>query len=232
MKSSYSTTNLNIDPEQGKWGFDSVTNKELGWWLAKDTNDKRSRYVESVIKHLKLPKVTDKQKALEVIKSDNTRMYLTLSEELRDDPEILEIQAKTHKGNCMCEASERLQNNVEMAKIIIKYDTTNIHYLTDEMKNNPEVMMVIAKNKGGSQMIMEAGSDILSNKSIALVSVSNIPYTLTHFNNTIRDDSEVVLVAISKDRDSLVYASPRYQNFRMKYLPIWMIKTIGVDNLV
>ena len=69
MKSYYSMTNLNIFPEEGKWGFDSVTNRELGWWL-NGTDEcaiyNRKDYINSAVEYLKMPKVTNKTEAIKL----------------------------------------------------------------------------------------------------------------------------------------------------------------------
>ena len=231
MKSSYSLTNLNIDIKNKIWGFDSVTNKELGWWFK--NKELREVYVKNAIKYLKMSKIDNKEVAIKLLKtSADSKVYLRFSPELRDDFSILEMQAKNNRGWYIAEASERLQNNIDIAKIIMKHNPNDIIYLDDKMKDNIDVMMTVAENEKGSQMIHKASLNILCNKNIALASVKNTPYTLIYFNNLIRDDPEVILEAIKKDRSCIIYASYRYQNFKIKYLPMWIIEKIGIENLI
>ncbi len=82
--------------------------------------------------------------------------------------------------------------------------------VSDEFKNDKEIVLAAVSNKGWT--LKYASNELKNNKEIVLAAVSNNGYSLKYASDELKNDKEFVLAAVSNDGWSLQYASNELKN--------------------
>ena len=102
---------------------------------------------------------------------------------------------------------ERIITNKEEALEEVKKSGWNIHYLSNSLKCDPDVIKVAIASE--SQAIQSCPKHILEDKQLALNLVKDTPLVLEYLDYKLRDNYSVVMMAVRADGYVLDFASDR-----------------------
>lgn len=199
------------------YSYDPVTKMHNGWWLTGVHEDQRSGTEREYHNYMKIPKITSMDDVDKIFNNESKdwkknfhgRMVYTFSPELRDEPEILSKAINgSRAGWCICIMSDRIQRDPEMAKMVLRADPTNIGYLRHEHLGNYDVMKTVAEHKEYGNMIREASLKLRNNENLASIGLSHSS-CLSSFGPLIKDNETMVRLAMKRNSNQLMYASPR-----------------------
>lgn len=212
-----------------KYPYDPVSKMYVGWWLSGKYADRRPGTEKEYEGYMKFPKINTWDELNKRFNNNkypdnfHGRIVYTLSPELRDDPEVLRKAIEvSHAGWSICIMSDRIQRDPEMAKMVLRDDPTNIGYLRKEHLDNYDVIKTTVEHKKYGNMIREASDRLRNDKTLARIGLSN-KTCLSSFGDKIKDDEEMVELALLRDPHAWHYASERLQK---KYKPWELSKKV------
>lgn len=118
----------------------------------------------------------------------------TISDELRDDPEVVEAAIETYPF-ALEYASQRLRNDYGIVKRAIEINPSAFRYASDRLRNNDELAMMAVSRKGTALRWVSAR--IKHDRKIALAAVKNTGKAYHWVNGRPRFDKEIVVTAVA-----------------------------------
>jgi hypothetical protein len=102
--------------------------------------------------------------------------------------------------------AEELKNRAYVLNYI-DYDAKNLSYVSDEFKNDKEIVSKAVAAHGSS--LQYASDELKDDKEIVSIAVEDFGIALKYASERLRDDKDVVLIAVKAKELVLVYASER-----------------------
>ena len=167
---------------------------------------------KSVLKYVSKRLQDDKQIVLAAI--DNGTNHLKyVSTRLQDDREIV-LQSVTTGKHQLKYVSERLQDDREIVLQSIKYDGTQLEYASARLQDDEEIVLEAINDEPIS---LEYASYRHRNNRVivikAIKSYSNYEISPLKFvSEKLKDDKEIIMIAITNCGNALRYASERLQD--------------------
>jgi hypothetical protein len=137
-------------------------------------------------------------------------------------------------AECICYASNNLQNNIEIATISITKSPYCIKYVGYDIKNNYDLMLYCIEYNG---YFLSDVSDILKdNYDIVYEAVKNTPSSLNYASNRLKNNEELLLLACtSNDFEIMSYYFPNdiiLNNINIIVFYLFINKNKTIDKLL
>ncbi len=169
--------------------------------------------------------------------------------EARDNKEFMLPLVKEFGGSIFKLASDRLRNDLEIARAACKHDPDLIQYTGLEARDNKEFMLPLVKEFGGSifklasdrlrndleiaraacehdpDLIWDAGKEVRDNKEFVLLLVNRSPLIIDIVSPRLRNDLEIVLAACECDSSLIEFAGQEVRDNRESML--LLVKKFG-----
>ena len=153
---------------------------------------------------------------------------------MADDKDI-SLAAIKYRPKNFASVSNRLKNDKELALVAVKLDGMNLEHVSNDLKNDQQVVLAAVMNQG--QALQYASNELKKNNEVVSCAVKNDEYAIAYVNYDIeiyrdmallavqqdgcflrelkpsmRDDAEIVCVAMRSCEKAKFYASARVQN--------------------
>jgi len=167
----------------------------------------------------------------------NASVLEVVSEELRDDKDIILLATKDSGYVAMKYASKKLRNNKKIILKAVKNNCGALNFIDDKFKSDKEVALasngklnwfskelradkevVLHMVSGyGGQSLEYASEELRADKEVVLKAVTLNGTSLKYASKKLQADKEVVLIAIKDYKPSLEFASKELQSKYASY---------------
>lgn len=125
------------------------------------------------------------------------------------------LEAVKNDGYSLQYASDELKNDKEVVLTAVKQNGNILEYLPYKYKNDYEIVLEAIKSDGDS--IQFASKNMKDDKSLVLKAIKNgNPYIIDCFSSRLRNDKEIVIEALKKDKMAFCYIG---EKIKEKYFP-------------
>ena len=150
---------------------------------------------------------SDKEIVLCAVK-DNGKLLETVSVELRNDKEVA-LAAVRQDGTAIKYVSEELRADLHVGLVAITCEPEAIEFMPELTKVKEIMLAVVRNDPGARQSLMFASPEMRDDKQVVLLAVSRCGESLAYASERLRDDKDVVLAALKKDSSVSGHASAR-----------------------
>lgn len=148
----------------------------------------------------------DKELVLAAVKKYGNSLEYA-SEKLRNDKELV-LAAVKETGFALKFASKELCNDKEVVTVALNSIGDVLEYASEELRNTKEIVLLAIQNSKFSDPTMYASEEIRNDKDFMLLVLKH-GISLKNASERLRDDKDVVMVAVGKYGFELEYASER-----------------------
>ena len=138
--------------------------------------------------------------------------YKYISKELQQDKQIIINAALSEKSRyqCLNYIPLKYKENKDFIKYFINYNSANIRFASDDLKNDIELVNFAINQSGFAlQYLNEIYRD---NEDIVRIAINNYPRCFQYISERFRDNEDIVRIAIKDDPKCFEYISERLRN--------------------
>lgn len=152
----------------------------------------------------------DREFALKVL-DIKTYLFLYFSDILKDDT-IVVLKAVSNCGVNIIHASDRLKNFKPVVLEAVMEDAFNFIHVGDVLKSDKDFILECLKLTNNSVILLNLKESILNDKKFMMQTISIVGDSLQYASDVLKDDDDVLRMAIECDAKTIVYASKRLRN--------------------
>ena len=151
----------------------------------------------------------DKEVVLKAIEN-NADAIKYASDRLKDNKEVM-LKAVEHDGNALMYAFY-LRDDKEVVLKAIENNIDAIKYASDRLKHDKDVILKIMEIDKDSDISSYFTDELKDDKEVMLIAVENNGFMLKYASDKLKDDKDIVLKAVNQNGLALIYASDRLKN--------------------
>jgi hypothetical protein len=151
------------------------------------------------------------EKAIDAARINFPKLLLGIPEDFKDDKELmLKLINKDKAGNVINYVSDRLKDDFDIVCETVKQNATSIVYASEKCQNNKEIALLVVLNKGYALHFIS--DELRGDKEVVLAAVKNYGESLQSASKELRNNKDIVLAAVAHNGNALRYASDELKN--------------------
>ena len=168
----------------------------------------------------------DSQLMLRAIAKDGNAPLRYACDELKNNKEFMMTAVTLTSGGAFLYASNELKHDCEITMAAVSLDGNALKYASNAMRNEKDVVMTAVALDGNA--LQYASNAMQNEKDVVMVAMEhwdtslkkdefysgNFGHPLGWASDTLKDDYNVTMAAVTRDGEALKYASARLQNNR------------------